>query len=123
MSNAKSFSREEVVSIITDLTKFILKDTLGYYNEFSWEEECPLPSNVPENSFFSKVFGQTMSLIESTVEEKKVDSTKTIFRQLIYPLQEKTVKSITEKIENAVKNDLSVGYGALWGDFINKLNS
>lgn len=92
---SKTYTREEVVELLTELEKhhaLVLLDSCSY---FPWEKEvCGSEPLTEEATFYKEIYGKIMSLIEATADKDKIKPTKTVARQLLHESRERYFKKI-----------------------------
>ncbi len=121
MSEEKTFSREEVVDLLTILHKTITFKFSGDRSCFPWEKHT-MPFHIEGSTMYGTIFGQVMSLIESTVEKEKIEPTKTIARQLLSAEQNKQYTNVQNLFCDIVNNEEGASYGDHWDELNKKLN-
>jgi len=121
MSKQESFSREEVVSMLTDLFKVVTSRLTGSAYFPSWEGN----TNEPQTSngcMYSTLRAQSMSVIETSLDKERAESAKIILRQLFQGTVSEEHSTLCEAFETTITNDQTIGFGALWEDIKKKLN-
>ena len=122
MSEQKSFLREEVHSLLTDLFRLLTSKGYGVGCSFKWEQNtCSQPS-ATDGSLYSSLLGQSMSMLESTLEKEKLEPAKIILRQLFQASVVNGHSGLCAAFEATLTGDRSMGFGAGWGDIREKLD-
>lgn len=123
MSKQDSFSREEVVTMLTQLFRELTESLHSASCSFEWEKSTQgLNLDEPQmGGLYSPLLGQAMSVLESSVDEKRISAAKTVLRQLFSSTRETSHSIHCDKLRNTILNESS-GYGGEWEKIKNKLN-
>jgi hypothetical protein len=109
----KTYTRDEVVELLTEIVNLHFKMLCDKTSCFPWEKDkmtsCP-KVHYDEQSMYGDIYGKVMSLIEATADKEKVESTKTLARQLLSESQKKWYIKIYNNfcdVINENKDDVS----------------
>lgn len=85
---SKTYTKEEVIELLTELTKFHVETTFGAKSQFEFQRELEYsPRVINPSSMYKTIYGQVMSILEATVDSSKLDASKTLARQLLLSTQ------------------------------------
>lgn len=86
---SKTFTREEVVEMLTNLTKHHIQLFLSRDTFFPWEEIAGNERIDDEDGFYNDLLGKSLTVLESVCDENKFHVHKSILKQLFQASHER----------------------------------
>jgi len=106
----KTYSKEDVVKMLTTLFKELTEFYSNTSCSFDWETEGEVMDEIKSsNSMYSCIYGQIMNVIEASVDKHKIEPTKSLIRQLLQSTQIETTSKQNHWFKCLIENKESNG--------------
>lgn len=122
MSNEKMFSKKEVQDMMVSMHSLLTHQYTGMLTDYSWYDEEPkgYVFGVSPVCLYKTMYGQAMSVLESTVDAGKLEASKTVLRQLFVSARQDATNEEKAKLRCMIEG-LNESYGPEWDKLKEKI--
>ena len=103
----KTFTQKEVIEMMTSVISYCQNKLAGYNDFYEWgysrQEFGEDPGQMP--NMYDKIYGSVLTLIESSIDSERVESTKSIAKQLINSAKMKHCEELHNEFCGFINND------------------